>query len=96
MTDNGLDSLHTALVDALRQFVPAAESAIVSSDRQSRGIDEALKQLARTQTALHEGQPYDLIAADARIAIDALAAVIGDIPQEEILGKIFGQFCVGK
>ena len=96
MTDNGLDDLHTALVAALRQFVPAAESAIVSSDRQSRGIDEALKQLARTQTALHEGQPYDLIAADARIAIDALAAVIGDIPQEEILGEIFGQFCVGK
>lgn len=38
----------------------------------------------------------ELVASELRIAIDDLSAVIGEVHSEDILGEIFGRFCIGK
>lgn len=39
---------------------------------------------------------HELLAADLRQTLDALGPVIGETPPDEILGKIFSEFCIGK
>ena len=52
-------------------------------------LEEALK-------ALQEQLPAECLAADLRRASDSLAALLGKIDHEEVLDKIFSQFCIGK
>jgi len=47
------------------------------------------------QLAEHGGGE-ELIATELREAIDALSAVIGEVHSDDILGEIFGRFCIGK
>lgn len=42
----------------------------------------------------HAGE--ELVAMELRLAIDELAAVIGEVHTEDILGQIFSRFCIGK
>jgi tRNA modification GTPase len=51
-------------------------------------------QLARVSIA--EGQPPDVIAVDVQDAIDLIGEITGTVTTEEILDRIFSQFCVGK
>ncbi len=39
---------------------------------------------------------FDLFAADVRHTLVSLAPLIGQTPTEEILGRIFSEFCIGK
>jgi tRNA modification GTPase len=40
--------------------------------------------------------PGDLLSADIRDALDALSEITGEVTNEEVLGTIFGKFCIGK
>jgi tRNA modification GTPase len=52
-------------------------------------LNEALK-------GLDENIPSDLIATDIRSALHHLGEITGEITTEDILGNIFGKFCIGK
>lgn len=53
------------------------------------GVDAALE-LAAT------GGGEELIAAELRLVLDELAAIIGEVHSDDILGEIFSRFCIGK
>jgi len=42
------------------------------------------------------GVPLDLVAVDARDALDALGEITGEVATSEVLRAMFGSFCVGK
>jgi tRNA modification GTPase len=59
--------------------------------------------LKRAASALHEaitlleaGEPPELVAVELRSALGAVGEIVGDAGTEEILGKIFSSFCIGK
>jgi tRNA modification GTPase len=43
-----------------------------------------------------ESDAHELFAADLRQALHALAPLIGETPADEVLGRIFSSFCIGK
>ena len=45
---------------------------------------------------LGSGQPAELVAEELRTALDALGDITGKADAEEVLGAIFGRFCIGK
>jgi tRNA modification GTPase len=49
-----------------------------------------------TRAAMEEGLSPELIAVDLRDALDAIGEVVGKADTEELLGKIFSSFCIGK
>ena len=57
-----------------------------------RAVSGAIEHLSRAQ----ETTEIDLFASDTRQALQALAPLIGDTLPDDILGKIFSEFCIGK
>jgi tRNA modification GTPase len=45
---------------------------------------------------LGAGDPPELVAVELRTALGAVGEVVGEAETEEILGKIFSSFCIGK
>jgi tRNA modification GTPase len=45
---------------------------------------------------LKEGTSLEFIAFEIRSALDALGEMVGETATEELLNRIFEQFCIGK
>lgn len=70
---------------------------IVSNIRHMEALDSALKALNRAFAGINSGITNDFLAMDIREVIHYLAGITGEeITTDEILGNIFGQFCIGK
>jgi len=59
-------------------------------------IDLATAALHRASLLLADQAGEELVAAELRCSLDDLAAVIGEVHTEDILGEIFSRFCIGK
>ena len=77
--------------DALA-LLPRHEAALRSA-RRNLGDTIDLVEPARDERTLP--QP-ELVAAGLRMALDDLAGLAGDVTPDDILGRIFATFCVGK
>jgi len=87
------------IVDRLVSTVKAAnigDRAIVSNARHYDSIMSTLNSLEDAATGLDENIPTDLIATDIRSALHHLGEITGEVTTEDILGNIFGKFCIGK
>jgi tRNA modification GTPase len=59
-------------------------------------IDLATAALQRALVLLADQMGEELVAAELRCSLEELAAVIGEVHTEDILGEIFSRFCIGK
>ncbi len=87
------------LVDALEEWgarLTAGEGVLLSRARHLEKVVEALEALDRAQQGLEMKMEHELIAIDLRDSLDALGAITGRVDTEQILGRIFSEFCVGK
>lgn len=89
-------------IDALRKHLAAATGHTENSGgsfsaraRHVEALDRATGHLrtAREQLAAKHGE---LAALELRAAQQALGEVVGDVTSDELLGHIFGSFCIGK
>ena len=72
------------------------DQAIVSNARHYHSIISTLNALTEASKGLEDNIPTDLIATDIRSALHHLAEITGEVSTEDILGNIFGKFCIGK
>ena len=94
---NELDRLTTALLDQVDADLRDTEaSAVVMNKRHRQHLQEAKTALERAQTAYEQGVSSDLLTLDLREALHALGAITGEVTNEDVLGQIFSQFCIGK
>jgi tRNA modification GTPase len=59
-------------------------------------LEEAVHGLERVRQHLDSGYSGDMLALDLRQAMRPLEELTGQIGTEEVLGHIFGRFCIGK
>ncbi len=70
---------------------------IVVNSRHFAALTECKNWLQKVQEGLHTGKSGDLLALDIRHALQALGEITGEILHDrDILGTIFGKFCIGK
>jgi tRNA modification GTPase len=103
VTGRGLDELRARLADAL--FVHAGNldaDTLVLQPRHEQtlrdaltGLDEAIALLPRTDEQPAHPRP-ELVAASMRGALDALGALAGRMTPDDVLGRVFASFCIGK
>lgn len=102
-TAEGLDALRSFIAAHLAdRAVSLAADAVVLRPRHEFALREAMRELDATiellerQRAAHALAEPELIAASMRAALDRLAALAGDITPDDVLGRVFATFCVGK
>ncbi|RIL11083.1 MAG: tRNA uridine-5-carboxymethylaminomethyl(34) synthesis GTPase MnmE [Proteobacteria bacterium] len=97
-TKDGLDSLQAALVDEVATSLPTRSEAgqVISNERQRNCLSSASESVSNALGALRQELPLEIICAEVRIALDRLDEIIGKTYTEDILGRIFLKFCIGK
>lgn len=71
-------------------------SVLVSNLRHYEVLSTALEQLRTVRTSLHSGLSAELVSEDLRAVLTTLSSITGAITTDEVLGEIFGRFCIGK
>lgn len=89
-TGAGIEALKKAIAEKLVKR-PAAGEVWLTSPRQA----EALRR-ARAHLVEARGAPEDLLALSLEAALEALAEVTGTRVREDVIERIFKNFCVGK
>ena len=93
----GLDKLKAIVSEELLGGeLVIGESPIVTNARHQEALRRANEGLNYAIESLENGMPPDLIAVDLRISLDGLGDIVGKTTTEDILDRIFSQFCVGK
>jgi len=72
------------------------EAAIVANLRHKELLDRALGNMLVVKEALRKGREAELVAIDIKEAVFNLGLIIGKSVSDDILDRIFEQFCVGK
>lgn len=91
-TGHGLDVLRRALAEAAARTAPKGSAAARIGSARAELLAEAEDALA---DAIAERAP-ELVAANLRTALDRLGEVAGAIPPDDVLGRLFARFCIGK
>ncbi len=73
-----------------------ADGDFITNLRQRQAIDSALEALAKAQRATTDHMPHEMLLLDLYDALRALDVLTGATTVEDVLGKIFSTFCVGK
>ena len=91
-TGQGMADLREAIVRAAG-WSSTGESVFLARERHMRALAAAKEHLAR---AAAEKSRWELFAEELRLAQDALSAITGAFTADDLLGEIFGRFCIGK
>jgi len=70
--------------------------ALVTRTRHKNALNEAKKSLNEALNTLEKGLPLDLIAVDLYSSLEHLGEITGETVRENVLDRIFEQFCIGK
>ncbi len=73
-----------------------ADQTIVSNLRHLDALQKALNSIITVEEGFANDVPSDLVAIDIRTALHHLGEITGEITTDDILGNIFGKFCIGK
>lgn len=91
----GLDALRDHLKQCMG-FASTTEGGFLARRRHLDALERAAEFLVQGQAQLEGYGAGELLAEDLRAAQDALGEITGQITPDELLGKIFGSFCIGK
>lgn len=97
-TGEGID----ALVDAVRELAlggaaaPDAGAPVVTNVRHRDALLRAAGHFEAAAGAAEDGLAADFVCIDVRAGINALGEITGESVTEDLLERIFSQFCIGK
>lgn len=95
-TREGLERLREAVVAMIEGGRPREQAQVISNLRHRDALAKALDSLRLVRQSLAEARPPDVVAVDVQDAIDHVGTITGVVTSEEILDRIFSQFCIGK
>ena len=94
-TGAGLDTLRQHLKDCMG-FQPAGEGTFIARRRHLDAIRCAQDHVAKGRKQLKESRAGELLAEELRLAQQALSEITGEFTSDDLLGRIFSSFCIGK
>ena len=96
-TGQGLEKLKNCLVTVWEKRLKGAEQALlVTNIRHYNALHKAADALELVKAGIASGTPTDLVSQDLRDSLYHLGSILGTITDDEILGRIFERFCIGK
>ncbi|MCG0277065.1 MAG: tRNA uridine-5-carboxymethylaminomethyl(34) synthesis GTPase MnmE [Thermanaeromonas sp.] len=78
------------------QALRAPDEPLLLRERHKVALERALEHVEDALAGWSEGLPWDLISIDLRGAWEAVGEITGETAQDELLDRIFSEFCLGK
>jgi len=96
-TGEGLDDLKRAISDQVMQgTISSREHVWAVNQRHKTALEQARDSLQKALASITAGLSPEFISLDLRAALDSLGLIIGATYTEDILERIFNDFCIGK
>jgi len=97
LTGEGVDELLKIIAEQLSiNQKPGSGEVLVTNIRHFSCLDKAFESVVTAKEGCRSKLPAELVAADIRASLSSLDEIIGVTENEDILGRIFSKFCVGK
>ncbi len=93
---DGLKELKDKLMSSFKNIDTELESGVITNARQLSCVKTCLDNIKKAKEAIQNDSGLDFIAFDIQQASDALENIIGRVSNDDILNKIFDNFCIGK
>ena len=97
LTGAGLDALEETIAGlVLAGKTVSSESVLVTSARHQEALRRAADSLHAALSPLEQGLPLDFVSIDLRAAYSTLGEITGETASDDLLDRIFSEFCIGK
>ncbi len=93
--EKNLDKLINMIKNNLRDKFISSEDILITRQRHRNNLELCVKYLKNFEEK-KSIEDFDKAAEDLRLATRYLGKIVGKVDVEEILGSIFGDFCIGK
>jgi tRNA modification GTPase len=90
-----VDLLKIRLIKEVELLNPYTD-IIISNSRHYEALIKALKAIEEVNEGLMNSLSGDLLSVDIRRSTEYLAEITGEITNDDVLGNIFANFCIGK
>lgn len=91
-----IDDLKTKLIAMFDSRTVNVTETVVTNVRHVEALQKANRALYKVMEGLNKNIQSDFLAIDIRYALEALGSITGQVTSDELLGNIFGRFCIGK
>ena len=92
----GIDDLKNHLLSFVNTGALRNNETIVTNTRHYDSLLKALEEIQKVKFGLSSNLPSDLMAIDIRQALYYFGEITGEVTNDELLGNIFANFCIGK
>ena len=94
--NDGLDELKNQLLSFVNTGALRNNETIVTNTRHYDSLLKALDEIQKVKYGLETNLSSDLMAVDIREALYHFGMITGQVTNDELLGNIFANFCIGK
>lgn len=91
----GLGALRASIA-ALLGGAESTSDVVLTRARHKAAVDAALGHLREAATGLENGAPAEIVAVGVSAASGALAEMLGAVAPDDVLDRVFREFCIGK
>jgi tRNA modification GTPase len=91
----GLEELTDTLAQIAERLTDG-EGVLLSRARHLESVRSAREHLEQARRAVRQEMDHEFVALDLRDGLDDLGEIVGEVSTDDILGRIFSEFCVGK
>ncbi|TXE19680.1 tRNA uridine-5-carboxymethylaminomethyl(34) synthesis GTPase MnmE [Psychroserpens burtonensis] len=95
-TGFGVEQLTNVLLDLINTGALRNNETIVTNSRHYDALLKAFEEVQKVKSGLETGLSGDLLAIDIRQALFHFGEITGEITNDDLLGNIFANFCIGK
>lgn len=92
----GIDELKNTLLSFVNTGALRNNETIITNTRHYDSLLKALEEIQKVQWGAQQGLSSDLMAIDIRQALYYFGEITGEVTNDELLGNIFANFCIGK
>jgi tRNA modification GTPase len=92
----GVETLKNQLLSFVNTGALRNNETIVTNTRHYDSLLKALEEVQKVKHGLETNMPSDLMAIDIRQALYHFGEITGQVTNDELLGNIFANFCIGK
>ncbi len=92
----GIDELKNQLLSFVNTGALRNNETIVTNTRHYDSLLKALEEIQKVKFGLQSNVSSDLMAIDIKQALYYFGEITGEVTNDELLGNIFANFCIGK